>query len=122
MPLAKVNLAAKLATFSDAWNPRVVAELNGQQVKVVKLAGEFVWHSHATEDELFLVVRGRLRMELRDGVVELAPGELIVIPRGLEHRPVGLDDCEVVLFEPASVVNTGDATDDPRTRTTLERI
>ncbi len=134
--LDKVNVADKLASFADHWNPRVVAELNGQQVKVVKLAGEFVWHHHDHEDELFLVVRGRLRMELRDGpsrgragepeaadrVVELEPGELIVIPRGVEHRPVAVGECEVMLFEPASTVNTGQASDDPRTRRVLEHI
>jgi mannose-6-phosphate isomerase-like protein (cupin superfamily) len=118
----KVDLAAKLATFGDHWNPRIVAELNGQHVKVAKFAGEFTWHSHEHEDELFLVVKGLLRMELRDKVVELGPGELIVIPRGVEHRPVGVGECEVVLFEPASTVNTGSAADDPRTRTQLDRI
>ena len=122
MTVDKINLAAKLASFSDPWHPRIVAELNGQHVKVVKLEGEFVWHAHADEDELFLVIKGLLRMELRDRVVELGPGELIVIPRGTEHRPVAAEPCEVVLFEPASVVNTGDAVGDPRTRTALERI
>jgi mannose-6-phosphate isomerase-like protein (cupin superfamily) len=118
----KVDLAEKLATFGDHWNPRIVAELNGQHVKVVKFAGEFTWHSHDHEDELFLVVKGLLRMELRDRVVELGPGQLIVIPRGVEHRPCADAECEVVLFEPASTVNTGTATDDPRTRTHLDRI
>jgi mannose-6-phosphate isomerase-like protein (cupin superfamily) len=118
----KINLAEKLALFQDAWNPRVVAELNGQHVKVVKLAGPFVWHHHDHEDELFLVIRGVLRMELRDRAVELLPGELIVIPRGVEHRPCADGECEVLLFEPASTVNTGNAADDARTRTVLERI
>jgi mannose-6-phosphate isomerase-like protein (cupin superfamily) len=118
----KINLAEKLALFQDAWNPRVVAELNGQHVKVVKLAGPFVWHHHDHEDELFLVIRGVLRMELRDRAVELGPGELIVIPRGVEHRPCADGECEVLLFEPASTVNTGNAADDARTRTVLERI
>jgi mannose-6-phosphate isomerase-like protein (cupin superfamily) len=118
----KINLAEKLALFQDAWNPRVVAELNGQHVKVVKLAGPFVWHHHDHEDELFLVIRGVLRMELRDRAVELRPGELIVIPRGVEHRPCADGECEVLLFEPASTVNTGNAADDARTRTVLERI
>jgi mannose-6-phosphate isomerase-like protein (cupin superfamily) len=118
----KINLAEKLALFQDAWNPRVVAELNGQHVKVVKLAGPFVWHHHDHEDELFLVIRGVLRMELRDRAVELVPGELIVIPRGVEHRPCADGECEVLLFEPASTVNTGNAADDARTRTVLERI
>jgi mannose-6-phosphate isomerase-like protein (cupin superfamily) len=118
----KINLAEKLSLFQDAWNPRVVAELNGQHVKVVKLAGPFVRHHHDHEDELFLVIRGALRMELRDRVVELAPGELIVIPRGVEHRPCADGECEVLLFEPASTVNTGNAADDARTRTVLEHI
>jgi mannose-6-phosphate isomerase-like protein (cupin superfamily) len=118
----KINLAEKLSLFQDAWNPRVVAELNGQHVKVVKLAGPFVWHHHDHEDELFLVIRGALRMELRDRVVELGPGELIVIPRGVEHRPCADGACEVLLFEPASTVNTGNAADDARTRTVLEHI
>jgi mannose-6-phosphate isomerase-like protein (cupin superfamily) len=118
----KINLAEKLALFHDAWNPRVVAELNGQHVKVVKLAGPFVWHHHDHEDELFLVIRGALRMELRDRAVELSPGELIVIPRGVEHRPCADGECEVLLFEPASTVNTGNAADDARTRTVLEHI
>jgi len=120
--IERVDLAEKLASFSDPWNPRIVAELNGQLVKVVKLVGEFTWHSHAEEDELFLVVRGVLRMELRDRTIELGPGQLIVIPRGVEHRPCADAECEVVLFEPASTLNTGDATGDPRTRATLERI
>jgi mannose-6-phosphate isomerase-like protein (cupin superfamily) len=118
----KINLAEKLALFHDAWNPRVVAELNGQHVKVVKLAGPFVWHHHDHEDELFLVIRGALRMELRDRAVELSPGELIVIPRGVEHRPCADGECEILLFEPASTVNTGNAADDARTRTVLEHI
>ncbi|MCA9674047.1 MAG: cupin domain-containing protein [Kofleriaceae bacterium] len=118
----KVNLADKLAQIHDHWNPRVVAELNGQHVKLVKLAGPFTWHRHEHEDELFLVVRGRLRMELRDRAIELDAGELIVIPRGVEHRPVADEEVEVMLFEPATTLNTGDAEGDPRTRRTLERL
>jgi mannose-6-phosphate isomerase-like protein (cupin superfamily) len=109
--LTKVNLAEKLARVPDHWHPRVVAELNGQHVKVVKLAGAFTWHHHEHEDELFLVVRGRLRMELRDGNVELGPGELIVIPRGVEHRPVADEEVEVLLFEPTGTLNTGNVRD-----------
>ena len=103
-----VDLAAKLATFDETWSPRVVAELNGQLVKVAKLEGVFDWHSHADEDELFWVLRGRLRLELRDRAVELAPGQLFVVPRGVEHRPVADELCEIVLFEPAATRNTGD--------------
>lgn len=118
----KVILAEKLAAFSDHWNPRLVAELNGQHVRVAKLLGPFTWHRHAAEDELFLVLRGRLRIELRDRVEVLGPGELLVVPRGVEHRPVAEEEVELLLFEPASTINTGDATEDPRTRRTLERV
>ena len=105
--LHKVNLSDKLATFNETWVPKVVAELNGQYVKVVKFEGEYVWHSHADEDELFWVLDGTLQLHLRDGVVELGPGELVVVPRGVEHKPVALEPCQVVLFEPASTRNTG---------------
>jgi len=118
----KVNVAAKLASIDDHWNPRVIAELNGQMVKLVKFLGEFVWHKHDHEDEMFLVVRGSFRMELRDRTVELTEGELIVIPRGVEHRPVAETEVEVMLFEPASTLNTGDAVGDSRTRPVLERL
>ena len=111
--LRVVDLADKLDRVSEHWSPKVVAELNGQHVRVAKLLGEFAWHSHAEEDELFLVVHGRLVIQLRDGEVALEPGQLVVIPRGVEHRPVAEHEVHVVLFEPASTVNTGDA-DDPR--------
>ena len=119
--MEKVNVSEKLALFSDYWNPRIVADLNGQQVKVVKLKGPFVWHQHAGEDELFLVVRGRLRMEFRDRAVELGEGELIVVPRGVEHRPVAEAEVAVLLFEPASTLNTGDVRNE-RTVAEPERI
>ena len=118
----KIRIADKLSCFDDLWNPRVVAALNGQEVKLVKLAGEFVWHAHAAEDELFYVLEGRLRIELRDGAIDLEPGELAVIPRGVEHRPVASETTHVMLFEPASTLNTGDAPNDPRTRRALERV
>lgn len=118
----KVVVADKLALFSDHWNPRVVAELNGQHVKLVKFVGAFTWHHHEHEDELFLVVKGRFRMELRDRVIELGEWELIVIPRGVEHRPVADEEVSVMLFEPASTVNTGEVVGDERTRAALERI
>jgi mannose-6-phosphate isomerase-like protein (cupin superfamily) len=117
----KIPLSEKFESFSDLWSPRIVAELNGQQVKLAKLEGEFVWHHHEHEDELFWVVRGRLRIEFRDGVVELGPGELCVVPRGVEHRPVADGLCEVVLFEPASTLNTGNVREE-RTRDELDRI
>jgi mannose-6-phosphate isomerase-like protein (cupin superfamily) len=104
----KVNLRHKLALFSDHWNPRVVGELNGQHVKLVKFQGEFVWHDHAAEDELFLVVRGSFRMEFRDRSVTLHEGEFLIVPRGVEHRPVAEEEVEVMLFEPAHIKHTGD--------------
>jgi mannose-6-phosphate isomerase-like protein (cupin superfamily) len=105
--MQKVNLADKLAQFSEHWSPRIVGELNGQQVKLVKLAGEFVWHHHEQEDELFLVVRGHLDIHLRDSVVSLDAGEFVVVPRGVEHKPVAASEAHVLLFEPASTLNTG---------------
>jgi mannose-6-phosphate isomerase-like protein (cupin superfamily) len=105
--MEKVNLADTLARIHEHWRPRVVAELNGQEVKLVRFRGDFVWHKHEVEDELFLVLRGRFRLEFRDRVVELGPGELAVVPRGVEHRPVADQEVEVLLFEPAGVRNTG---------------
>ncbi len=107
MTIEKVVLERKLALFSDHWSPRIVAELNGQHVKVAKLKGEFVWHDHANEDEMFLVVKGSLRIEFRDKAVTLGPGEMVVVPRGVEHKPVAEEEVSVLLFEPASTVNTG---------------
>ena len=104
-----VNLADSFARLAECWRPRVVAELNGQEVKVARLRGAFVWHRHEAADELFWVVSGHLRIEFRDHVVELSPGELCVVPRGVEHRPVADEEVELVLFEPVGVVNTGDA-------------
>jgi mannose-6-phosphate isomerase-like protein (cupin superfamily) len=104
----KVNLRDKLALFSDYWNPRVVGELNGQHVKLTKFKGEFVWHDHAHEDEMFLVVRGSFRMEFRDRSVTLHEGEFLIVPRGVEHRPVAEEEVEVMLFEPAEIKHTGD--------------
>lgn len=106
-PAEKVNLAAAFAQISKFWRPKVVAELNGQEVKLAKLRGEFVWHHHEREDELFLVLKGRLLVEFRDHAVALGPGEMIVVPRGAEHRPVALEDVEMLVFEPAGVRNTG---------------
>jgi mannose-6-phosphate isomerase-like protein (cupin superfamily) len=107
----KVTLAEKFAAFSDHWTPHIVAELNGQHVKLVKFRGEFTWHRHTGEDELFLVHRGRFRMEYRDHVVELQAGDFLVVPRGVEHRPVADEEVEVILFEPAGTLNTGDVRD-----------
>jgi mannose-6-phosphate isomerase-like protein (cupin superfamily) len=117
----KVTLTEKLARISDHWNPRVVGELNGQHVKLVKFKGEFVWHHHEHEDELFLVIAGRFRMDFRDREVWLEPGEFLIVPRGVEHRPVAAQEVSVLLFEPASTVNTGNAGGE-LTRTALERL
>ncbi|HEX8152278.1 MAG TPA: cupin domain-containing protein [Thermoanaerobaculia bacterium] len=107
-----VNLAAKLSSFSEHWQPRIVGELNGQHVKVVKVQGEFVWHHHDHEDELFLVLHGAMRIELRDRNVELKPGEFFIVPRGVEHRPVATEETHVLLFEPATTLNTGNVQND----------
>jgi mannose-6-phosphate isomerase-like protein (cupin superfamily) len=107
--MEKVNLAEKLALFTEHWNPKIVGELNGQQVKLVKFQGEFVWHHHDTEDELFLVVQGRFRMEFRDRQVWLETGEFMIVPHGVEHRPVAEEEVSVLLFEPATTLNTGNA-------------
>jgi mannose-6-phosphate isomerase-like protein (cupin superfamily) len=118
----KINLSEKLASFSDHWNPRIVAELNGQQLKLVKFQGEFVWHKHDFEDEMFLVLKGSFVMELRDKSVLLTEGECIVIPRGVEHRPIAKNEVEVLLFEPAGTLNTGDSAVSELTRDKLDRI
>lgn len=117
----KVNLQDKFSQFSDHWNPRIVGELNGQQVKLAKFIGEFIWHSHEHEDEFFLVVKGSFRMEFRDKSVELKEGDFLVVPRGVEHKPVADQEAHVLMFEPASTVNTG-AIESERTRTNLERL
>lgn len=119
--MEKINLAAKLARFDETWSPRIVAELNGQHVKLAKLAGEFVWHRHDGEDELFLVLKGRLTMCFRDRDVVLAPGELLVVPRGVEHLPVADEGTEVLLFEPAGTLNTGNVRNE-RTVDRPERV
>lgn len=105
--MEKINLEAKFDTFSEHWQPRIVGELNGQHVKIVRLLGEFVWHHHEHEDEMFLVLGGRLTIEFRDRTVELSEGEFCIVPRGVEHRPVAVEETKVLLFEPASTLNTG---------------
>jgi mannose-6-phosphate isomerase-like protein (cupin superfamily) len=119
--IEKVNLAEKLAQFRDHWRPRIVGELNGQQVKLVRFVGEFVWHHHDDEDELFLVVKGRFRMDFRDREVWLEEGEFLVVPRGVEHRPVAEEEAQVLLFEPASTLNTGNLRNE-RTVSDLQHI
>jgi mannose-6-phosphate isomerase-like protein (cupin superfamily) len=105
--MQKINLTEKLGTFSDHFNPRIVGELNGQQVKLVKFKGEFVWHHHEQEDELFYVVKGSFDMELRDKTITVKEGEFLIMPRGVEHRPVAKEEVEIMLFEPATTLNTG---------------
>jgi mannose-6-phosphate isomerase-like protein (cupin superfamily) len=117
----KVNLIEKFGLFKEHWSPKIVGELNGQQVKLAKFQGEFVWHKHDEEDELFYVVKGSFRMELRDKTIELEEGEMLVVPRGVEHRPVAEKEVWVMLFEPASTLNTGDIVNE-KTKTALEKI
>jgi mannose-6-phosphate isomerase-like protein (cupin superfamily) len=107
--MQKVNLSEKLARFDELWSPRAVGAVNDFVVKLVKLKGEFVWHSHDAEDELFLVLEGKLRMQFRDREVEVEPGEFIIVPHGTEHRPVADDEVHILLLEPKSTVNTGTA-------------
>ena len=109
--LEKVNLAEKLSLVTDHWRPKIVGELNGQEVKLVKFQGTFVWHHHDNEDELFLGVHGRFRVEFRDRAVEVGPGEFLVVPRGVEHRTVADDEAHVLIFEPAATRNTGNVED-----------
>ncbi len=110
--MEKVNIEEKFSFFSDYWNPRIVGELNGQHVKLVKFKGEFVWHHHEKEDEMFFVVKGLLRMEYRDKTVTVNENEFLIVPKGVEHRPVAGDEVWVMLFEPASTTNTGNLEND----------
>ena len=120
--MRKVNLAQAFATFSDHWNPRVAGELNGSQVKLAKISGRFDWHHHEAEDELFLVVSGRMRIGLRSGDIDLDPGEFIIVPHGTEHRPEALsEECHVMMFEPNTTLNTGNL-DNERTRRVLDKV
>jgi mannose-6-phosphate isomerase-like protein (cupin superfamily) len=117
----KVNIEEKLALFDERWKPKIVGELNGQYVKLVKFIGEFVWHHHDDEDELFLVVKGRFRMEFQERSDWIEEGEFIVVPRGVEHRPVAEEEAHVLLFEPASTLNTGNVRNE-RTVVELDSI
>ena len=119
--MEKINLAEKFALFNDHWNPRIAGELNGQQVKLVKFKGEFVWHKHDAEDEMFYVVSGKFNMEFRDKTVEIKEHEFIIVPRGVEHRPVAKHEVLVMLFEPATTLNTGN-TEGELTKHELEKI
>ncbi len=121
MNLEKVTLSEKFTQISDHWNPRIAGELNGQQVKLAKFSGAFIWHSHEHEDEFFLVVKGAFRMELPDKVVELQQGDFMIVPKGTEHRPVADEEAHVLMFEPASTLNTGKQ-ENEYTRKNLEHI
>lgn len=117
----KVNIEDKLSQFSDYWSPKIVGELNGQQVKLAKLKGEFVWHKHDEEDELFYVLKGSFDMEFRDKTVHLIENEFLIVPRGVEHRPVAHEEVSIMLFEPASTLNTGDI-ENEMTKIVLEKL
>lgn len=106
--MEKVNISEKFSQFHDHWHPRIVAELNGQHVKLAKVKGEFTWHKHDEEDEMFVVMKGQLTIEFRDRTISMGPGEMLVVPKGVEHKPVAENEAEIMLFEPASTVNTGD--------------
>lgn len=113
--MQKVNLEEKLALIDEHWRPKVVGELNGQEVKLVKFQGEFPWHHHENEDEMFMAVKGDFNIEFRDRTVTLSPGEFIIVPRGVEHRPIAENEAEVLLFEPAALLNTGNIVDNQYT-------
>ena len=119
--MEKVNIEEKFSLFGDHWNPRIVGELNGQYVKLVKFQGEFVWHKHDNEDELFYVIKGQFTMEFRDRTIEMNEHEFLIVPKGVEHRPVAKNEVSVMLFEPVSTLNTGN-TKSILTRDTLETI
>lgn len=117
----KVNIEEKLSLFNDYFNPKIVGELNGQQVKLVKFKGEFVWHKHDNEDEMFYVVKGKFKMEFRDKIVEINEQEFLIVPKGIEHKPSAENEVSIMLFEPATTLNTGDTKSD-LTRAVLEKI
>jgi len=118
----RINLGQKLASFAEHWHPKLVDTIDDYEIKVVKLMGDFIWHRHAEADELFLVLKGRLRMDFRDRQVSVAAGEMIVVPRGVEHKPYAEQECEILLLERRGVINTGDAPAGALTRGQLERI
>ena len=120
--MKKVNLAEKFALITEHWRPKVVGELNGQEVKLVKFQGAFPWHHHENEDEMFMALRGSFRLEFRDKTVELNEGEFVIVPRGVEHRPVADEEVEVLLFEPARLLNTGNITDEKFTAPIGDKI
>ncbi len=119
--MEKVNVKDKFSLFQDRWSPKIAGALNNQQVKLAKLFGEFIWHSHEHEDELFYIIKGQLNIEFRDKTVTLDEGEFIIVPRGVEHKPVAMEEAWVLFFEPASTVNTGDLINE-KTKLNLETI
>jgi mannose-6-phosphate isomerase-like protein (cupin superfamily) len=120
--MQKINLDQKFGLFEERWRPKTIAAVNGQEVKLVKVQGEFPWHHHDTEDEFFIVWKGRFRVEFRDHVVDMGPGECVVVPRGVEHRTCADDEAEIMLFEPTGVLNTGDVVDPEFTAPVMARI
>ncbi len=122
MEIKKVNLSEKLATFSEHWSPKIIGELNNQHVKIAKVKGDFVMHQHDHEDELFYIISGTLFIEMNDQTLELHPGELVVIPKGTSHRPYASEEASIMLFEPATTVNTGNLKDNNLTVSNLDRI
>ena len=117
----KINIDQKLSLFNDHWNPRIIAELNKQHVKLAKIKGEFIWHKHDEEDEMFLVLKGTLKIEFRDRIETIHENEIIIVPKGVEHRPIAEKEVSIMLFEPATTINTGDL-DNERTRKNLESL
>lgn len=120
--MSKVNLSEKFEKFSDHWQPRLAGRVNDMDVRLVKIQGDFDWHSHADEDEMFVVIKGEMRMAFRDRIETVKAGEFIIVPRGTEHRPGADEECEIMLIEPSSVVNTGDGAATERTVTAMEEI
>ena len=121
MVIEKVNIAEKFSLFNDYWNPRIIGELNGQHIKIVKIEGEFVWHLHEKEDEMFLVISGILKIEFRDKIIEIKLNEFIIVPKGVEHKPVADSEVLIMLFEPNTTINTGNSKGE-LTRVNLEKI
>jgi mannose-6-phosphate isomerase-like protein (cupin superfamily) len=117
----KINIDQKLSLFNDHWNPRIIGELNKQHVKLAKIKGEFIWHKHDNEDEMFLVLKGTLKIEFRDRTETIHENEIIIVPKGVEHRPIAEEEVSIMLFEPATTINTGDL-DNERTRKNLESL
>ena len=119
--IKKINISQKLAQFNDHWNPRIIGELNKQHVKLAKIKGEFIWHKHEDEDEMFLVIKGTLKIEFRDRTETIQENEIIIVPKGVEHKPIAEEEVSIMLFEPATTINTG-ALENERTRKNLESI